>query len=265
MIFNNILKITISIIVTTGLLSCRKAENIVGGDSVYHYIPRDCDYLFIKNNSVDSSAYYSLSKKELEKLLDEGHEAPLIIRKLSSSETKANHYCMTLDVTSYTPEMAEANHDAIYSDFMSEPDLELEGIMAQELRLSSRKTKSSSMPMTNLIRLEYRKVELKSLKVMSTSTLFGIDPKIDLSEHFEIFGDESNQFLFNHRKKLLGRLERGMGIDKYLALRPIVNPSLYIHLKDMPPEVPVNTDFIVEMELDGGKVLRDTTTVTLTR
>lgn len=184
----------------------------------------------------------------------------------SPHKIKASIFSMMLDVTSYTIEMAkEEEYGANSSIFFSEPDKTMEDAMEIEMNKPRKRTRSSTAPMMYVKFIEYRKVELKSLKITSTSTLFKIAPENDLTDRFEIFGDDSNDFLFNHKKELLGYLEKGMGIDEYLALRPIVNPSLYIHLKDVPPEVPLKTDFIVEMELDGGKVLRDTTTVTLTR
>ncbi len=270
MIFNKSLMHILTIVVAMPLIfSCKKQENPTPHGYSWTYIPRDCEYLNIWDSYVDSSLYFQLSEKKRNDLLKKGYDlACARCYPIGSSphKIKASIFSMMLSVTSYTIEMAKKEEYGEYSSiFLSEPDNTMEEAMEIEMNNPRKRTRSSTAPMMFVKYIEYRKIELRSLKITSTSTLFGIAPESDLTDRFEIFGDESNDFLFNFKKELLGYLEKGMTIDEYLALRPIVNPKLYIHLKDVPPEVPVKTDFIVEMELDGGKTLRDTTTVTLTR
>lgn len=253
-------------------ISCNKEKADVPSGYSWAFVPRDCEYLFLRNAYIDSSSYYSLSEKQREEMLKKGYQL-IMVKQAETSETPAQHFCLTLDVTNYTLEMIKDLPDGEYStSLMSTPDQTMENIMNEEMRHGNRTskspmafTRSESSPMMYVKLIEYRKNELKSLKVMSNVTMFGNMPGSDLTGYFEIFGDKSNTFLFDYRRKYLGRLIIGMSIEEYLATRPIVNPSLYLHLKDVPPEAPLKTDFIVEMELDGGIMLRDTTTITLTR
>lgn len=247
--------------------SCKKEENPAPHGLSWDYVPRDCKYLTVENRLVDSTLYHTLPKKELDELLAKGLNLA-VVRHASEQTIKAGTFCMMLGVSSFTLEMLRETHkDSYDSDFISERDNLMEEAMEIEMRKKNRKTKSTGSvePMMAIKFIEYRKKELKSLKVTSTSTLFGTAPETDLTSHFEIYGDESNSFLFNYKKELLGTLEEGMTVEEYLDVRPIVNPSLYLHLKDVPPETPMETKFIVEMEFSGGKILCDTTSVSLTR
>ena len=272
MISNNIQKAFAILLAALCFISCNKEKADAPSGFSWAFVPRDCEYLFIRNAYVDSSLYYSLSEKQREEMLGKGYQL-IMIKQTETSETPARHFCLTLDVTNYTLEMIKDLPNGEYSTSLkSTPDQTMEDIMDEEMRHRNRTskspmtfTRSESAPMTLVKYIEYRKIELKSLKVLSNSTMFGNMPGSDLSGYFEIFGDESNTFLFDYRRNYLGRLITGMGVEEYLALRPIVNPSLYLHLKDVPPETPLKTDLIVEMELDGGIMLRDTTTVTLTK
>lgn len=272
MISNKMQKALVILLAALCFISCNKEKADAPSGFSWAFIPRDCEYLFIRNAYVDSSLYYSLSEKQREEMLGKGYQL-IMVKQTETSETPARYFCLTLDVTNYTLEMIKNLPDGEYStSLMSSPDQTMENIMDEEMRHGYRTSKSSmtftrseSSPMAYIKYIEYRKIELKSLKVMSDVTMFGNKPGSDLSGHFEIFGDKSNTFFFDYRRNYLGRLETGMGIEEYLALRPIVNPSLYLHLKDVPPETPLKTDLIVEMELEGGVILRDTTTVTLTR
>lgn len=272
MISNKIQKAFAILLAALCFISCNKEKADAPSGFSWAFVPRDCEYLFLRNAYVDSSLYYSLSEKQREEMLGKGYQLTMV-KQIETSETTARHFCLTLDVTNYTLEMIKNLPDREYStSLMSTPDQTMEDIMDEEMRhenyttMSSMTfTRSESLPMTYTKYIEYRKTELSSLKVMSNSTMFGNQPGSDLSGYFEIFGDESNTFVFDYRRNYLGRLETGMGIEEYLALRPIINPSLYLHLKEVPPETPLKTDLIVEMELEGGITLRDATTITLTR
>lgn len=247
--------------------SCKKEENPAPHGFSWDFVPRDCNYLTVENRFVDSTLYHTLPKKELDELLDKGLTLA-VVRRTSEQTIKAGTFCMMLGVSSFTLEMLRETHKGSYdSDFISERDNLMEEAMEIEMKRRNKRTKnnSSTEPLMYIKSIEYRKEELKSLRVTSTSTLFGTAPETDLTSHFEIYGDESNTFLFNNSKVLLGTLEEGMTVGEYLDVRPIVNPSLYLHLKDVPPETPTDTKFIVEMEFSGGKILRDTTSVSLTR
>lgn len=272
MISNKMQKALAILLAALCFISCNKEKADAPSGFSWAFIPRDCEYLFLRNAYVDSSLYYSLSEKQREEMLGKGYQL-IMVKQTETSETPARYFCLTLDVTNYTLEMIKNLPDGEYStSLISSPDQTMENIMDEEMRHGYRTSKSSmtftrseSSPMAYIKYIEYRKIELKSLKVMSDVTMFGNKPGSDLSGHFEIFGDESNTFLFDYKRNYHGRLETGMRIEEYLALRPIVNPSLYLHLKDVPAETPLKTDFIVEMELEGGIILQDTTTVTLTR
>lgn len=266
--FNKAFRIAAALLAVIILPSCEKSDDSGPSGFTWRFVPRDCKYLLVQNCEVDSSAYYSTPEKQREELLSKGHQLSTIKRIPLSErqDVKAHHFCMLLNVTSYTEEMAAKLPERIYApSLLSEADEEMEEIMDEEMRHRRVSTKSGDLPAAQMKYIEYRKEELQSLRIMSSAPIFGSGPGNEITDHFEIFGDENNDFLFNFRKKLLGELERGMSIDEYLSLRPIVSPSLYIHLKSIPEELPMETDLSVEIKLAGGKVLRDTTTVTFTR
>jgi hypothetical protein len=137
--------------------------------------------------------------------------------------------------------------------------------MEQQIRTflkQNKSLKSASLDYTNLVRVEYRKGEVKSLKIASTATIFDIEAGKSLNNKIEIFGTPVyHSFLFTHDKQLIGSVERGWSIDKYLSYRPIASADIYFRFTSTPPEAPLETRFIVEMEMEGGTILRDTTDV----
>lgn len=266
MIYNNnsLLRTIITfLVIICCTISC-KIEQPAPSGHTWVFMPRECKYLLVNNGYIKP-----LSAEQIELAKKLGLSMEGMFLKVSEdlpSDFTAAEFCLLLDVTSYTLEMLkDANLDN--TKFLTSPDYDMENIMDEEMRRSSRKTRSiaSAAPMMAVDFIEYRKEELKSLKISSTSKLFGLEPGADLTSHFEIWGDASNPFLFDYSKKYLGKLERHMSIRDYLALRPIVSPSLILHIKDTPPEMPLDAEFIVEIELTGGKVLRGSTSIALTK
>ncbi len=249
------------------VVSCKTDQPAPSGFS-WCFMPRDCEYLFVHNGYVKPLSEQALDYAEEHGLDTRG--TYVRITETVPSDFTADKYCLTLDITSYTPEMLkDANNDIFI--FLASRDAEMEDIMDEEMRREYKSTRSSGMsdaessaPRMYIKYIEYRKEELKSLKITSTSTLFGLAAGTDLTGYFDVWGDENNAFLFDWNKKFLGKLTEDMSVRDYLALRPIVSPLLILHIRETPQEVPIKAEFIVEMELAGDKHFRASTSIELT-
>lgn len=106
---------------------------------------------------------------------------------------------------------------------------------------------------------EYRSEECTSISITSTSSLFGEKPGVNLKDYFEFF---CNRDLITDDKQFLGPIGR-MSVNEYLSYHPMALPYYIFHFTQVPPETPLETDFIVDIGLVGGKHLKDTTHVYL--
>lgn len=126
--------------------------------------------------------------------------------------------------------------------------------------------------------IEYRIERCLSFTIKSSMPLLGRDAGEDLSDKFEFIMRREDMnlahtatyridFIIDGDGNIDGIIETGMTIREYLGYEPMMLPYALLHLKETPPEVtedePLEVEFTVTVELEGGKTLSATTAVTL--
>lgn len=116
--------------------------------------------------------------------------------------------------------------------------------------------------------IEYRTEECTSITITSSNTLFGREPGSDLSDKFELVpytcGNRGVYLFESDSKKFLGQMKfEGMSIKDYLSIRPTILPICYYHIAQSPEEVPVETDFTIDIGMANGKHISATTHVSI--
>lgn len=108
--------------------------------------------------------------------------------------------------------------------------------------------------------VEYRTEACKAITIKSSSPMFGMDSDCDVTDRFRLSSEFMIYPVFSSENyRMLGRIEEGMTIDEYLALRPFVNANLLFHLTDIPDELPLETTFTIDIELADGRHISSTT------
>lgn len=235
-------------------VSCYNQTNDFKYDSTFWHCfsPRFCDYINLKNSYMTPDS--------------------VMVSGKTVSSVKADMYLLSMDVTSYTPEMVpelHLSHPGYLCDYLCcGADKEIENAILknfESLFLSDSKVPKGHSD----IYFEYRKEVCKSIRITSDEPLFGKEPGADLSSHFEFFDwwwfDTPSNFIIDSEKNLIGRLSRHLTIEEYLSYNPLMFPNATLRLKDIPQEAPVTVSFSVEIELEKDKVLSSTApAITLT-
>lgn len=98
------------------------------------------------------------------------------------------------------------------------------------------------------------------ITIKSSSPMFGMDGDCDVTDRFRLSSEFMIYPVFSSEDcKMLGRIEEGMTIDDYLALKPFVNANLLFRLDDIPEDLPLKTTFTVDIELADGRHITSTT------
>lgn len=108
--------------------------------------------------------------------------------------------------------------------------------------------------------VEYRTEACKAITIKSSSPMFGMDGECDVTDRFRLSSEFMIYPVFSSEDcKMLGRIEEGMTIDDYLALKPFVNANLLFRLDGIPEDLPLKTTFTVDIELADGRHITSTT------
>lgn len=245
--------------------SCQKEEiPIIGGDTGYFFLPRTCKLINCRHayrvlhNDVPSfiEPYYSL--KPLPK--EQGIETKDYIMYIMTSNYEFPDSLSDLDFTHdlyyVVPNIEEGDY------FTDEPDLEMEKKMEAFFRRNIKEKKGFTSKSTqlyiNLVRVEYRTSIFKSIKIASSTELFRQETGSTLNEYITVDG-VSNDCVFDQSKQLIDMTNKNWSLAQYLSQPLYASPSLRLRFTSSPPEAPLETRFIIELELADGKLLRDTT------
>lgn len=231
------------------MCSCEKGKNDFSEETAYHFVTRSTDYVIVKN------AYRIEMGKETGESKFDG---TYYVRDAASNLIKFEDYIVKIETSSFTTEMTmEPGFDINNYTEPADPEMERQ-LNAYFNSLKSSSLKLSTAPQLNLVTVEYRTEELRSLVVKSDVPMFDKAAGESLNEHIEIFG---GSILFDYSKQLIGVLPSGTSIEKHLSYRPLVSAYMELRFKTIPTELPVDGRIIVEMELANGKVLKDTSDV----
>ncbi len=232
------------------LFSCKKDPEAEIGGVEYSYLSRTCDY-------ATASHYYRIDMG-----IETGNskfDNTYSIEQLSKQDIRVNDYLINVQVGSFNDEM-QASTDFNPDDYLTEKDLNMEQQIEQYLTREDKTSSYSASYYTNLVPVEYRLMEVKNIEISATTVLFGRNLGQSLNDKIEFFSTPPyHSFLFTYDKQLIGSIQQGWSLEKYLNHRPIASASLYLRFTATPAEAPLETQFVVEMEMANGDILRDTT------
>nr|WP_321355630.1 hypothetical protein [uncultured Draconibacterium sp.] len=241
------------IVILLALFSCKKNENDPIEETGFHYVPRTCSYAI-------ASHYYrtDMGAETGNSEFDDTY----YVQPLTGSSIKTADYLLSINIGSFNRKMA-AQPDFIPENYVGEADLNMEQQIEQFLQHTrSNSLKQASTPQLNIVDVEYRKEELKAIKISSTTNMFDVNAGNSLNDHIEIFGTPFyHNFVFSYDKQLIGSIQRGWTIKQYLNYRPMAPAFMYLRFTSAPSEALPETRFVIEMEMAGGEILRDTTDV----
>lgn len=139
-------------------------------------------------------------------------------------------------------------------------DMEIEDQIKKFLRRRNNNSdlKNSSMDQVVLEHVEYRTNQIRRIDVYSTTGLFNRPKESSLIDLLKI-ETVCNGCIFDHDKQLIDMMNRSMSLEQYNNYQPYASAFMQLQFKISPPEAPLETQFIFEMEMANGEVLRDTT------
>lgn len=108
----------------------------------------------------------------------------------------------------------------------------------------------------------YHSDVLKSLTVTSSNQLFGLDAGTSLNDYIEIgtYGDWSTYGIIARSDYSTILLKnQTIPINEYLGLTPLLNAGLLLSFNAIPSELPITTSFTIELILENGKRLINST------
>src|SRR5574344_322697 len=127
----------------------------------------------------------------------------------------------------------------------------------------SQKEGSSSKQKDNVVPIEYRRTGVTAFNLVALDApLFDIPAGATLNDHVEIVGYFPD-YIVDARNELLlygfGDVEKPTTVQQWLALKPLVQPTLQVKLTGSFPLLPLDTRFAVTLETTEGIILSDTT------
>ncbi|MCT4603487.1 MAG: hypothetical protein N4A59_11380 [Marinifilum sp.] len=231
--------------------SCTKETDDDTEQIGFYYLPRTCEY-------ANTSHYYRIDMGD--KIDNDKFKGTYAIEPLNKKSIAIKDYLLSVNVGSFSKEMT-SQEGFNPEDYLTEADPYMENQIKQFLNGSSLNSlKTSSQPRLNLVQIEYRKEKLITLNISCLNKIFDEQAGESLNDYIEIFDTPHyHSFLFNQDKQLIGSIKKEWSINEYLNMKPLVSYGIYFRFKSVAPQLPLDTRFVVEMEVEGGKILRDTT------
>jgi hypothetical protein len=213
------------------------------------FYPRKCNVVFAENFS------YWLSEEGTQY---EWYE----YENLESNAVKANEYLMRIITSNLDTVFSSGIYYYLEDSLIDEHDTEIEKVIADNFdQVFQQSSGEWTLPP---VKMDYRLDEVKDLSITSVVPLFNKPANSVLNQHFEITSfspdfivSSSKQLRMGFNEQLLNRIN----LAEYLSYQPLAAPCMYLVLKSVPPEVPVETRFIIEIETNDGKIISDTTEV----
>ena len=234
------------------VISCSEPENSYW----FTCYPRSVDHMFL----------YSAIKKPV--MLDDkikGYEYQMYYGKVNS---KINIDSFALEIWTHNLNIdsmisvRDPNYDELIKNNISSPIPRLEGQLRNSYIKHSESLTTSGIDKATPIEIEYRTDGVSNLKIYALdATLFGNTIGNSLNSYFEI-GKYAPWFLASYESKslLYGFFDKNIpvSIEEWLYNKPLAQPEMFLIFKQKPENLPVTTRFEVEMTLDNGKQLNDT-------
>ncbi len=246
------------------LVSCKKKGN--GPESsMIDFYPRECNYMWASWSKIKDASYNGVYLYDILNVNENELRAKDALITISTSnldtlllkiEKAASISCP------YCQQEQIANLDPKFDQKLAPHNVALEAQLQNDYNNPVSKLKSAKAEETNLIRLEYRVTGVKNLTITSTHTLFGKTPGTVITEYFTIKQLEPKQVISSKTSQLLiGYSDKDTlaTIAEWLYMEPMAQPTIFLAFKTVPAELPAAINFIVTLETNNGKIIRDTT------
>jgi len=234
------------------MLSCSEPENSYW----FIYYPRSVDHMFL----------YSAIKKPI--MLDDkikGYEYQMYYGGVNS---RINIDSFALEIWTHNLNIdsmirvQDPNFNELIRTKISSHISDLERQLGDSYVKHSKSLSTSVGEKVAPIEIEYRTDGVSNFKIYALdATLFGNLPNNSLNTYFEI-GRYEPWFLASYESKslLYNFFDKSMplSIEEWLYDKPLAQPEMFLIFKQKPENLPVTTRFVVEMTLDSGKQLNDT-------
>jgi hypothetical protein len=254
-------KLLIGFLLALTFVACKDDDENWTEDTAYVFLPRQCKFIdtehmhLVRDGETPwGEPYYSYEVLPTGEGVEIQNYVLYSVNFNQIFEGIPNNYDF-VNVPLHHLLPADASKDA--------HDMEMERQIEQFLKHAS-KTKSSSnsssLDKTVLKHVEYRTNRIKKIDVYSTTDLFNRPKESSLIEFLKITSIY-NGCIFDQEKQLINMLNKDMQLDQYNTYQPYASASMQLQFSSSPPEAPLETQFIVEMEMEGGTILRDTTDV----
>ncbi len=166
------------------------------------------------------------------------------------------------------PNKLTAPHLSYPEETVLKGDLTVEDLILSHFGVKTRAaTETGGLDFhTALAVVEYRTEVLKNIKVISFSDIFGKEAGSDLSSLITIMPKIDHDFMVSADRDRCMTIKDGMTLYDVVSEHSFMPAFLFLKFNESLDIPSVETRFTVEVELDGGKILRDTTgVVTLTK
>ncbi len=249
-----------TIILLLSLFSCKK-ENNSNGNYFIDFRPRECDFVFVVPgekfhhtspegiNYVDYQSYPTTGYDDVLNLFLALHTHNLNVDSIIYSEGGTIPY-FNLHI-----------NDGISSPL---PDLESQIEINYRKKSASSSDLKSALDYTAMIPMEYRIDGVKNFNISAQDKLFDQEPGTSLNDYFKIIRYDPDFIASSDTHNLLygfSDKDKPENIDEWLNLSPLAPALMYVAFREVPADLPESIRFVVEMETDKGKVLRDTSQV----
>ena len=250
------MKHLIFILVLLSLFSCKRENS--GKDNYFlEFRPRECNYIFAVPGYIKKTVYQGNTYFDY-RFYSETNFFP------------AQDFFLNIETHNLNVEKLFSESENAYSEIMlnlDEPIPDLETQIEVNYRKKSASLKSnlkSAVDYTAMIEMEYRIDGAKNFKISALDKLFGQEPGTSLNEYFKIIRYDPDFIASSDTYNLLygfSDKDKPEDIDEWLNLSPLAPALMYVAFREVPDDLPDSIRFVVEMETDKGKVLKDTSEV----
>ena len=253
-------KITIFLVLIV-LFSCKEKGSNSEEKPFFVFYPRECNFIWASWAKFKDVSDSKISNFEILGVPE---------NELSAKEALLVVYSSNLDTLVNKNEKssfllypyAQQNQMVNLDKKLAPHDINLEAQLETDYNNPVSKLKSKKTEEAFPVNLDYRVTGVKNLIITSTNTLFGKVAGTPLNDFFIIKRLDPKQVISSKSKRLLmGYSDKDsvVTIADWLNMEPMAQPTMFLAFKNISIELPVATSFVVTIETNAGKIIRDTT------
>jgi len=233
--------------------SCVKDKGGGGETHLYHFSPRKVSYmLVVVGKQVTKYSYDGKPYTEYEALTED------VVSK--------NEWILSIGTNNCNPDTLQDK--SLYPTILDPSIPEVEGLLAQDyesyyFKPSSSSLRNSESAYLNMINIDYRISTIRNLTIRTLHTsLFGKQAGESLNDFFNIVSYNPAIITTPNYRLIYGYADQksvSIPVDEWLSMLPLAEIGMSMAPNTSVTGLPLDVQFVVEMETDEGLVLRDTT------